>query len=111
MYHRIQAYFADISPIWVDGSLKVLTALFGAVLLTFNNDDIYKYVGAYTVFWIKNLIEWLMTSTVALTLYRSTGYSDHLDAKEAAKNKVSGTVQTTQTMQVTEKVENNNETK
>lgn len=88
MYHRIQAYFAGVKPVFIDGTLYVLLAFFGAVILTFNNDDIYKYVEAHFVFWIKNTSEWMMAVTTAIKMFRSTAYADHLDE---AQMKIDGT--------------------
>lgn len=81
MYHRIQSYFAGVRPVYIDGTLYVLLALFGAMILTFNNDDIYKYVEAHWVFWVKNCAEWMMAVVTALKMFRSTAYADHLDDK------------------------------
>lgn len=86
MYHRIQAYFAGIKPVWIDGTLYVLLALFGAVELTLNNDDIYKYVTHVSlVYWGKNAVAWTLAVVTAVKMFRSTTYADHVADKEAAK--------------------------
>lgn len=86
MYHRIQAYFAGIKPVWIDGTLYVLLALFGAVELTLNNDDIYKYVtDVRLVYWGKNIFAWLLAVTTAIKMFRSTSYADHVNDKAVEK--------------------------
>lgn len=99
MYHRIQAYFQGIKPVWIDGTFYVLLALFGSIELTFNNDDIYKYVGAVQVFWIKNVLAWMLATVTALKMFRSTTYADHVNEKDAAKALAAGSskVETTTT--------------
>lgn len=109
--HRIQAYFAGVKPVYIDGTLYVILALFGAVLITFNNDDVYKYVDARWVYWIKNGSEWIVAVTTAIKMFRSTAYADHLDDKALAASDVKSQVTQTTTQQVTQNTDTTNETK
>lgn len=86
MYHRIQAYFAGIQPVWIDGTLYVLLALFGAVELTFNGDDIYKYwLNVKAIYWIKHSLGWIIAGITAVKMFRDKSYADHLKSKALAK--------------------------
>lgn len=82
MFHRIQRYFSDIKPVWIDGSLYVALAFLGAIMITFNNDDVYKYFPyPVAVFWVKSIDEWTIAALTAIKMFRSTAYADHLDNK------------------------------
>ena len=75
MYHRIQEYFSGISPVWIDGTLYVLLALFGAIELTFNSEDIYKYFNYVTaIYWIKHTVGWLIALITAIKMFRDKSF-------------------------------------
>lgn len=100
MLAKIQKYFINIKPVYIDGSLYVLIALFGAMEATFNNDEVYKYVNVYVIFWMKQIIIWSLAIVGALKMFRSTSYSDHVDSVAANKALTDGNSK--QTVQVTE---------
>lgn len=87
MLHRIQTYFAGVKPVYIDGALYVALAFLGAIMITFNNDDVYKYVPyPRIVFWIKSVDEWLIATLTALKMFRSTAYAEHLANKQMEKD-------------------------
>lgn len=93
MLHRIQIYFAGVKPVFIDGGLYVMLAFLGAILITFSNDDIYKYspmsnYRAWPTFvhWTKSIDEWMIAVFTALKMFRSTAYADHLNDKQMAKD-------------------------
>lgn len=93
MLRRIQTYFSGIKPVFIDGGLYVMLAFLGAILITFSNDDIYKYspLSSYKawptfVHWTKSTDEWMIAVFTALKMFRSTAYADHLNDKQMAKD-------------------------
>lgn len=83
MYHRIQAYFAGVKPVWVNGTLYVLLALFGAMELTFNSDEVYKYFPYPHYVWtIKQLLAWSVAIVTALKMFMDKSFADHEKEKE-----------------------------
>lgn len=106
MYHRIQAYFAGVKPVWVDGTIYVLLALSAAVGLTFNNDDIYKYVTSVKfVFWTKNMNVWIGATLLAMKMFRSTSYSDHLESKVLTDGNTKATITSIESISNETKIE------
>ncbi len=85
MLRYIQGYFSTITPMYVDGALYVSIAIFGFLSTVFGGDEAAKYVNPEAVFWIKTTIGTFSAGLLALKLYRSTAFADHLaDKKQSA---------------------------
>jgi len=84
MIRAVQQYFASISPVFVDGLLYVLIALFGACISSFNSEEAYKYINPYVLYWTKEFSTWGLAVVTALKMFRSTAYSTHIEEKKKA---------------------------
>jgi hypothetical protein len=91
-----------VKPVILDGFLYVLIALFTAMEATFSNDDSFKYVNPFLLFWAKTVFEWALAACVALKMFRSTSYADHLQAKSDAANANTQTKTVVETATTTE---------
>lgn len=78
--------YGDMKPVVIDGFLYVVIAICGTVLAVFTQEDAYKYVNPYILYWGKLLVEVVGSAATALKMFRSTSYSEHQDAKKAAEN-------------------------
>lgn len=74
-----------MKPVFLDGLLYVLIAVFIFEQEFLSSDEAYKYVSPYVIFWSKFIIGTSAAATQALKMFRSTSYSDHL--KNQADNK------------------------
>lgn len=70
-----------MSPVFMDGLLYVLIAVFMFMQTYLSGDEAAKYIAAATIFWLKFIVGSLAAGVGALKMFRSTTYSDHL--KEA----------------------------
>lgn len=84
MLLKLQKYFSQIKPVTVDGALYVLIAVFGTCITVLNSDDAYKYFNPYVLYYSKAIGAILLAAVSALKMFRSTSYSEHLDAKKDA---------------------------
>lgn len=83
----LQRYFAKVSPMFVDGTLYALIALFGYLNGYFGSDDAAKYIDAKTLFYLNGLVGGLGATFLAIKMFRSTQYAEHVDKKELAETK------------------------
>ena len=74
----LQDLLAKLTPVFIDGLLYVLIAVFGTVQTLFTSEEAYKYVSPYVLFWMKAVIGVALAAVSALKMFRSTSYSDHL---------------------------------
>ena len=70
-------YFATIPPVFLDGVLYVLIALFTFCQAYFGGDEAAKYIDAATKFWLNAGIGCGASVVAALKMFRSTSYADH----------------------------------
>lgn len=82
MIHRLQQYFKDISPTFIDGLLYVLIALFGASVASFTSEEAYKYINPYVLYWLTEFSKWGLAVVTALKMFRSTSYAEHQEKKK-----------------------------
>jgi len=83
MLRYLQSYFDKVSPMYVDGALYVGIAFFAALAALFGSDESAKYLQPEPLFWTRGGCSVTSATLLALKMYRSTSYSDHL----AEKNK------------------------
>lgn len=67
----------NAKPVHVDGALYVMIALFGAALTALTNDDVYKYMSPYLVFYLKMFCSLALAVVTALKMFRSSSYAAH----------------------------------
>lgn len=89
---NLQTYYSGIKPVYIDGLLYVLIALFGAMEATFNSDDAYKYMNVYFMYYAKQVTIWALAIVSALKMFRSTEYGEHVAKKEAEASNVQTTM-------------------
>lgn len=80
MIRSIRDYIAKPPPIpdaYIDGALYFLIAVFGALLAGLTEDDAYKYIEAYTLYFLKMFSKVGLAGATAIKMYRSTGFADH----------------------------------
>lgn len=79
-------YFGKMSPMYIDGWLYVLIAMFGGIAASLNSDEAAKYVADWLLFWLRETTTWICAGLLALKMYRSTTYAEHI--KEVNKQTV-----------------------
>lgn len=107
MINWIIKRYGGLKPVQIDGFLYVLIAVCAFVEETLRSNDVYKYMNPYAVFYGGLIIGTIGAGGLALKMFRSTTYSDHLDATKAAEAALLPDGTTTQ--QQTTKVETINE--
>jgi hypothetical protein len=82
MIRRVANYFSNIPPMFIDGSIYVILAVFGFLQTQFGSDEASKFISAELLFYLKNLVGSVSAGLLALKLFRSTSYADHKRDKE-----------------------------
>ncbi len=67
-----------LPPVFIDGLLYALVALFAFLETQFGSDEAAKFIAPYLLFWLKLLAGASATTTLAIKLFRSTAFADHL---------------------------------
>ena len=70
-------YFDGMSPVFIDGMLYVLIAIFQFWQLAIGSDEAAKLINIKVLFWSKFLIGTGAAALLATKLFRSTSFSDH----------------------------------
>ncbi len=76
---------ASIPAVFIDGSLYVLIALFGALSAAFSTDEAAKYLHPEHLFWLRTICNVNAAWLLALKMFRSTSYSQHVVVAEEKK--------------------------
>lgn len=76
----LQRYFAGIKPMFLDGFLYCAIAVFGAASSSFGSDEAAKYVSDVWLFWLRSGCGTISAGLLALKMYRSTSYADHVES-------------------------------
>lgn len=82
MIRAMARYFGGVSPVFVDGMLYVLIALFVFCQSYFGSDEAAKYVAPALLFWINGALGAGAAAVGALKMFRSSTYSDYLKQKQ-----------------------------
>ncbi len=77
MIAYLQKYFTNISPVFLDGLLYILIALFGALSAAFSSDESAKYLEPENLFWIRTFCGANSAWLLALKMFRSTAFAEH----------------------------------
>lgn len=83
MIRALQRYFSGIPAVFIDGLLYTLIAVFGATLAILTSEEVYKYLGPYTIFYLKSGTSIGLAGASAIKMFRSTAYSDHQEKKKS----------------------------
>ena len=79
-------YLGSIQPVFLDGLLYVLIAIFGAITACMSTDEAAKYLEPETLFWIRTTASVGGAAFLALKMFRSTAFADHqASGKETPK--------------------------
>lgn len=78
-------YFSSIPPVFIDGLLYVWIAMTGFCITFFSADDATMFIRPTALFWLKGIFGCGSAGLLALKLYRSTSYAQHLQAKDEEK--------------------------
>ncbi len=68
--------------IWIDGSTYVLIAFFGALSASMGSDEAAKWMEPVTLFWVRTICGAIGASLLAVKMFRSTSFANHLKAQE-----------------------------
>jgi hypothetical protein len=81
MIRAIQNYIIKPPPIpacYIDGTLYIAIAFFGSVTAAMGSDEAAKWVAPVVLFWIRSVAGILSACVLALKMFRSTAFSEHL---------------------------------
>lgn len=77
MIRALSSYFGQVSPVFLDGLLYMLIAVFGALQGHLSLDDAAKWVNPQLLFWLKGTVLLCLTSVTAIKMFRSTSFAEH----------------------------------
>lgn len=75
-------YFKTIPSVYIDGFIYVAIAVLQFLAAAFGDDESAKYIGPLTLYWLKRIVGTLAAGFLALKLYRSTAFADHVKEKK-----------------------------
>jgi hypothetical protein len=82
MLARLQKYFSGIPPMFIDGTLYFLIAVFQFLQNAFGAEEAATIMSATFLFWTKMAIGATAAGLLAIKLFRSTAYADHVENKD-----------------------------
>lgn len=77
----------ESKPVHVDGALYVMIGVFGVVQAMLSQDDVYKYLNPYVVFYFKAGAGIGLAAVSALKMFRSNSFSVHEKEVKETKDK------------------------
>lgn len=77
MIQRLFNYFGQVPPVFLDGFLYTLIAVFGALQGHLSLDDAAKWISPQILFWLKGIVVVCLTSVTSIKMYRSTSFAEH----------------------------------
>jgi hypothetical protein len=89
MLRAMSKYFSTISPVFLDGSLYFVIALVSACLAILGSEEAVKFVNPILLFWLKFTLGGINAGFLALKMFRSTAYSEHLKDKKIKEDQTS----------------------
>lgn len=82
MIRYIAAYFGSIPPVFIDGMIYGLLALFAALSSSFGSDEAIKFIKPVWLFALKTTCTSTGATLLAIKMFRSTSYSEHQQKKK-----------------------------
>lgn len=86
MLRYMHKYFTSIPPVFLDGSLYALIALFTFCQSYFGGDEASKFISPAFKFWLNGFIGGAATVFAAIKMFRSTAFAEHQEAKKDTNN-------------------------
>lgn len=80
------SYFASLPPVFVDGCLYIWIAILTALTAILGSDDAAKYISPEVLFWMKAVVNMCNAAAIALKMFRSTQYAEHVAEKKSTGN-------------------------
>ena len=77
MLKSIANYCGSISPVFLEGTLYVLIAVFSYFQTQLGSDEAAKYISPVMLFWSKFVVGSFLACWIAIKLFRSTSFADH----------------------------------
>lgn len=77
MIRALSNYFGQVSPVFIDGFLYMLIAVFGAIQGYLSLDDAAKWVNPQILFWMKGVAIVCLTSVTSIKMFRSTSFAEY----------------------------------
>lgn len=75
-------YGDRMTPAFVDGLLYTLMGMGGSAVVCLSDNDVYKYLSAYFVYYAKTISAVTLAGATSLKTFRSTSYGKQLDEKK-----------------------------
>lgn len=75
-------YFGSIPPVFIDGLLYCMIALFVFCQSYFSGDEAAKYIAPNIKFWLNAALGSLAACISALKMFRSSTYAEHQQKKK-----------------------------
>ena len=82
MIRGLAAYFAGVSPVFIDGLTYVMIALVGAIAAALSSDEAAKFIQPTMLFWGRTVCQSVGAALLALKMFRSTSFAEHIEEKK-----------------------------
>lgn len=82
MLRYVANYLQTIPPVFLDGSLYFLIAVFAFLQTSFGSDEAAKFVDATPLYWIRTVLGSFSAGLLAVKMFRSTAFAEHQQAKK-----------------------------
>lgn len=82
MIRGLANYLAGVPPVFIDGLLYALVALFAFLQNQFGSDDAAKFISPVVLFWLKTAVGSMGAAVLSIKLYRSTAFAEHQAQKK-----------------------------
>lgn len=106
MIRSVVNYVQKPPPIpaaYIDGFLYCAIALFGFFSTSFGTDEAAKYVAPITLFWLRTVTGAASAAFLALKMFRSTTFSQHVEERKNESPLAPSTTETANTGTTIEK--------
>lgn len=88
MIRYIATYFGSIPPVFIDGMIYGLLALFAALATAFGSDEAVKFIKPVWLFGFKTFFAASGATLLAIKMFRSTSYSEHQQQKKNDETRI-----------------------
>lgn len=81
-YRAVWQWLTSVKPVVVDGLLYVVIAFFTSLVGLLAQDEAYKWLNPYLVYFGKTFGTLMLATATALKMFRSSSYADHRAAED-----------------------------
>lgn len=85
-FRFVLKYSSLLTAVRIDGGLYTLMGMATAAVVALQNDNVYKYLSPYFVFYAQSISNILLAGAVALKTFRSRSFGDSQDEGKRAAN-------------------------